>query len=109
MLLLTDHGTFYEWIPIEEYGKQDPKVLTLDQVEIGKEYVMLITNYSGLRRYVLGDIIVFTALEPRKIKVAGRTKYFIDMLGERVFLEHIEKTVFETCKKTGAIIAEYTV
>jgi len=109
MLLLTDHGTFYEWIPIEEYGKQNPKVLTLDQVEIGKEYVMLITNYSGLRRYVLGDIIVFTALEPRKIKVAGRTKYFIDMLGERVFLEHIEKAVFETCKKTDTIIAEYTV
>jgi phenylacetate-coenzyme A ligase PaaK-like adenylate-forming protein len=84
-------------------------VLTLQEVEIGKSYVMLLTNYSGLRRYVIGDIIVFTNLHPRKIKITGRTKYFIDMIGERVFLEHIEKAVFETCKQTNAVIAEYTV
>jgi len=109
MLLLINHGTFYEFIPLEEYGKQNPKVLTLQEVEAGKEYVMLITNYSGLRRYVIGDIIKFTNTKPWKIKITGRTKYFIDMIGERVFLEHIEKAIFETCKKTDAVIAEYTV
>jgi len=53
MLILTNHGTFYEFIPAEEYGKQNPKVLTLEEVNIGEEYVMLITTYSGLRRYVI--------------------------------------------------------
>jgi hypothetical protein len=53
MLLFTDHGTFYEFIPFQEYGKDNPTVLTLDQVELNKDYVILITNTSGLRRYVL--------------------------------------------------------
>lgn len=109
MLLLTNHGTFYEFIPLEEYGKEHPKVLTLQDVEIGKEYVLLITTCSGLRRYVIWDIIVFTNLTPWKIKITWRTKYFIDMIGERVFLSDIEKAVLETCKKTDTIIAEYTV
>lgn len=109
MLLLTNHGTFYEFISLEDYKKNINKVLTLQEVEVGKEYVMLITTCSGLRRYVIGDIIVFTNLKPRKIKITGRTKYFIDMIGERVFLGDIEKAVIETCKKTDAIIAEYTV
>lgn len=109
MLLLTNHGTFYEFIPLEEYKKNNYKAYTLQEVEVGKEYVMLITTCSGLRRYVIGDIIVFTNLAPRKIKITGRTKYFIDMIGERVFLSDIEKAITETCKKTDAIIAEYTV
>jgi hypothetical protein len=109
MLLLTNHGTFYEFIPLEEYKKNNYKAYTLQEVEVGKEYVMLITTCSGLRRYVIGDIIVFTNLTPRKIKITGRTKYFIDMIGERVFLSDIEKAITETCKKTDTIIAEYTV
>ncbi len=109
LLLLTNHGTFYEFIAREEYGLPHPTVVTLQDVQIGKEYVMLITNCSWLRRYVLGDVIVFTKLKPRKIKITGRTKYCIDMIGERMSLSYIEKAMLETCKKTGAIIAEYTV
>lgn len=109
MLLLTNHGTFYEFIPLEEYKKNNYKAYTLQEVEVGKEYVIILTTCSGLRRYVIGDIIVFTNLTPWKIKITGRTKYFIDMIGERVFLSDIEKAVNETCKKTDAIIAEYTV
>jgi hypothetical protein len=82
MYLLTDNGVFYEFIPTEEYGKSDPIVLTLNEVEIDKEYVLVITTNSGLRRYIIGDTIKFTSLHPRKIKVSGRTKYYIDLVGE---------------------------
>jgi phenylacetate-coenzyme A ligase PaaK-like adenylate-forming protein len=109
MLLLTDHGTFYEFISMDEYHCTNPKVVTLQEVEVNKEYAMLITNCSGMRRYDIGDIIVFTKLQPRKIKITGRTKYYIDMIGERVFLSDIEKAVIEACKRTDTIIAEYTV
>lgn len=109
MLLLVNHWTFYEFIPFEEYGKQNPKVLTLEEVNINEEYVMLITTYSWLRRYVIGDIITFTNLDPRKIKITWRTKYFIDIIGERLLLKHIEKAMMETTKKTDTIISEFTV
>ncbi len=109
MLLLTNHGTFYEFIALENYGTTNVPVLSLQEVELGKEYVIIITNCSGFWRYILGDVVVFTNLTPRKIKITGRTKYFIDMIGERMFLSHIEKAILETCKKTDTIIAEYTV
>lgn len=70
MLLFTKHGVFYEFIPFEEYGKENPKVLTLQDVEINKDYVILITNNSGLRRYVLGDTIKFTTLDPWRLKIS---------------------------------------
>jgi hypothetical protein len=109
MLLLTNHGTFYEFIALENYGTTNVPVLSLQEVELGKEYVIIITNCSGFWRYILGDVVIFTNLTPRKIKITGRTKYFIDMIGERMFLSHIEKAILETCKKTDTIIAEYTV
>ena len=71
MLLFTKHGVFYEFIPTEEYGKENPIVLTLNEVEIDKDYVIVITNNSGLRRYVLGDTIKFTTLNPWRIKISG--------------------------------------
>jgi len=109
MLLLINHGTFYECIPLDEYGKENPKVLTLEEVEIDKEYILLITTCSGLRRYVIGDVIRFTGVSPWRIKVAGRTKYFIDMIGERLSLDHIEKAILQTSKLTNTIITDYTV
>ncbi len=109
MLLLVNHGTFYEFIPLEEYGKENPTVLTLEEVEINKEYIVVITTCSWLRRYVIGDVVKFTNLKPRRIKVAGRTKYFIDMIGERLSLEHIEKALLQTSKATDVIVTDYTV
>ncbi len=109
MLLLINHGTFYEFIPMEEYGKANPKVLTLNDVEVNKEYIIVITTCSWLWRYVIGDVVRFTSLKPRKIQVAGRTKYFIDMIGERVSFEHIEKALLQTTKATNTIVTDYTV
>jgi hypothetical protein len=109
MLLLVNHGTFYEFIPLEEYGKENPKVLTLQEVDIDKDYIIVITTCSGLRRYVIGDVVKFTNLTPWRIKVVGRTKYFIDMIGERLSSEHIEKALLQTSKITNTIVIDYTV
>jgi len=107
MLLFTKHGVFYEFIPFEEYGRENPKVLTLRDVEVNKEYVILITNNSGLRRYVLGDTVRFTTVNPRRIKVSGRTKYYIDVVGECVTSDYTDRALLEACKKTDTIATDY--
>ncbi|HMS91562.1 MAG TPA: GH3 auxin-responsive promoter family protein [Candidatus Absconditabacterales bacterium] len=107
MLLFTNHGVFYEFIPAAEYGKEDPTVLTLNQVETNKDYVILITNNSGLRRYVLGDTVKFTTLNPWRIKVSGRTKYYIDVVGECVTSDYTDKALLEACKQTDTIATDY--
>lgn len=107
MLLFTNHGVFYEFIPAEEYGRENPTTLTLNQVEINKDYVILITNNSGLRRYVLGDTVKFTTLNPWRIKVSGRTKYYIDVVGECVTSDYTDKALLEACKQTDTIATDY--
>ena len=107
MLLFTNHGVFYEFIPFEEYGKEDPTVLTLKDIEVNKEYVIMITNNSGLWRYILGDTIRFTTLNPWRIKVSGRTKYYIDVVGECVTSDYTDKALLEACKNTDAIATDY--
>ena len=107
MLLFTKHGVFYEFIPTEEYGKENPIVLTLNEVEVGKEYVILITNNSWLRRYVLGDTVKFTTLKPWRIKISGRTKYYIDVVGECVTSDYTDRALLEACKKTDTIATNY--
>ena len=107
MLLFTNHGVFYEFIPFEEYGKENPTALTLKDVEIDKDYVIVITNNSGLRRYILGDTIKFTNLKPRRIKISGRTKYYIDVVGECVTSDYTDKTLLEACKQTDTIATDY--
>jgi len=107
MLLFTNHGVFYEFIPFEEYGKENPTTLTLKDVEIDKDYVIVITNNSGLRRYILGDTIKFTNLKPWRIKISGRTKYYIDVVGECVTSDYTDKALLEACKQTDTIATDY--
>ncbi len=109
MLLFTDHGTFYEFIPFQEYGKDNPTVLTLDQVELNKDYVILITNTSGLRRYVLWDTIRFTTLNPWRIKITGRTKYYIDVVGECVTADYTDRALLAASDKTWVHAYDYMV
>jgi hypothetical protein len=110
MLLLTDNWVFYEFIPKEEYGKDDPKVITLANVEKEKDYVLLITTNAWLRRYVIWDTIKFTETEPfYKIKITGRTKYYIDVVWEWTTVEYTDKAIIETCKKCNVIATDYTV
>ena len=110
MLLLTDNGVFYEFIPKEEYGKENPKIIILKDVEKDKEYVLVITTNAGMRRYIIWDTLKFTEIEPfYKIKITGRTKYYIDVVWEWTTVEYTDKAIMAACEKTSAIATDYTV
>jgi GH3 auxin-responsive promoter len=108
MLLFTDHGIFYEFMPVSEYGKKDPQTIGLQQVELGKNYAPVISTNGGLWRYLVGDTIQFTSLKPFKVKVSGRLKHFINAFGEEVIVDNTDKAVAIACEKTGAIVNDYT-
>lgn len=109
MWLAPDYGIFYEFIPKEEYGNDKPSVYTLDNVKTGVNYVVVITTNAGLWRYVIGDTVEFTSLNPHRIKITGRTKHFINIFGEEVVVHNTDKAIEEACKKTNASIVDYTV
>lgn len=108
MLLLLDNGIFYEFIPMEEFHSDSPKVVQLQDVEIGKNYAIVITTNGGLWRYVIGDTVKFTSKEPFRIIVSGRTKHYINAFGEELIIENAEEGLKRSCQATGAIIKEYT-
>ena len=108
MLLMLDMGIFYEFIPMNEFGKENPKVLSIKDVEIGKNYALVISTNAGLWRYIIGDTVKFTSLYPHKIKISGRTKHYINAFGEEVIIDNAEKALKIACEKSGAEIADYT-
>jgi hypothetical protein len=108
MLLFADHGIFYEFMPLEEYGKQFPKTIGLNKVELGKNYALIISTNGGLWRYIVGDTIQFTSLQPFRIKVSGRIKHFINAFGEELMVDNTDKAIAIACEQTGAIVNEYT-
>jgi hypothetical protein len=108
MLLMLDYGVFYEFIPMEEFGKENPKVLSIADVEVNKNYAIVITTNSGLWRYIIGDTIKFTSVFPHKIVITGRTKHFINAFGEEVIIDNAESALREACEKTNASVSEYT-
>lgn len=108
MLLMLDSGIYYEFIPADEWNLESPQTITLDEVEIGKNYAMLISTNGGLWRYMIGDTIEFTSTYPYLFKITGRTKNFINAFGEEVIIDNAEKALNAACKTTGAEIVEYT-
>lgn len=108
MLLYLDHGIFMEFMPFEEYGKENPQTVGLKDVETGKNYAPVISTNGGLWRYLLGDTIQFTTLYPFRIKVSGRLKHFINAFGEEVIVDNTDKAVSMACEKTDAIVNDYT-
>jgi hypothetical protein len=108
MLLLADNGVFYEFIPVEEWEKEHPKTVLLEEVETGKNYAILISANNGLWRYLPGDTVVFTRKYPHCFKISGRTKQFINTFGEEVMVGDAEKALSLTCDATAAVVAEYT-
>jgi len=109
MLLLPDHGIFYEFIPVEESKSKHPIVLPLQEVQINKTYELVITSNSGLWRYRIGDTVRFVSLNPYRIIVAGRTKQFINIMGEELMVHNAEKAMAEVCAKHKGIIKDFTV
>ncbi len=108
MLLFSDHGIFYEFMPVSEYGKKEPMTVGLQEVEPGKNYAPVISTNGGLWRYLLGDTIQFTDLKPFKIKVSGRLKHFINAFGEEVIVENADNAIAIASEKTGAVVNDYT-
>lgn len=108
LLLYTDHGIFYEFLPVEEYGKADPKTVGLKQVELNKNYAPVITTNGGLWRYLVGDTIQFTSLKPFKIKVSGRLKHFMNAFGEEVIVDNADKAIAIASTKTNSLVKDYT-
>jgi len=108
MLLFLDHGIFMEFIPPEEHAKKEPKTIGLDDVEPGKNYALVISTTGGLWRYLVGDTIQFTSLNPYRIKVSGRLKHYINAFGEEVIVDNTDKAIAIASKKTGAIVNDYT-
>jgi len=109
MLLLLDNGVFYEFLPMSEWDSEQPKTLLLHEVELGKNYALIITTNAGLYRYKIGDTIMFTSLNPYRIQITGRIKQFINVFGEEVMVANTDQAIAETCKKHHAIMKEYTV
>jgi hypothetical protein len=109
MLLMLDYGVFYEFIPMDEFGQDNPTVVPLEGVELNRNYAMVITTSCGLWRYIIGDTVMFTSKRPYKFIITGRTKYFINAFGEELIMDNAEKGLAYACEKTGAQVSEYTV
>jgi hypothetical protein len=108
MLLMLDYGIFYEFIQADKINSDSPGAYTLGEVEKGVNYALIISTNGGLWRYMMGDTIVFTCLDPYRFRISGRTKHFINVFGEEVIIDNADKALASACKVTGAAIAEYT-
>ena len=108
MLLMLDYGIYYEFMSMEEDGKDEADTITLAEVKLGVNYALIISTNAGLWRYKIGDTVQFTSLDPYRIKVSGRTKHFINAFGEELIVDNADNALKVACKKTGAVIKEYT-
>ncbi len=108
MTLFTEHGIFYEFMAAEEYGKPHPTTVGLDNVIINKNYALVISTTGGLWRYLVGDTIKFTSLDPYRIKVTGRVKHYMNAFGEEIIVDNSDKAIALASKKTGCVVIDYT-
>ena len=108
MMLMLDYGVFYEFIPMEEIENENPKIIPLADVEVNKNYAMVISTSCGLWRYLIGDTVKFTSTHPYKFIITGRTKHFINAFGEELMVDNAEKGLAIACRETGAQVLEYS-
>ncbi len=109
LLLMLDYGIFYEFIPMSEYKGENSMAVPLSKVKKEIDYALVITTNGGLWRYLIGDTIRFTSLDPYRIKITGRTKHYINVFGEELNIENVEDALKMTCEKTNSLVKEYTV
>ncbi|WP_140937681.1 GH3 auxin-responsive promoter family protein [Sphingobacterium lumbrici] len=108
LLLMLDYGIYYEFLPIENLEDEEPQTLKLDEVELGKNYALIISTNAGLWRYKIGDTIKFTSLYPYRFQISGRTKQYINTFGEEVIVDNAEHALEAACAATGACVKDYT-
>lgn len=109
LLLMLDYGIFYEFIPMDNFGKENQKIIRLSEVETNINYAVVITTNAGLWRYLIGDTIRFTSINPYRIKITGRTKHQINVFGEEVIIENTDNAITKACLATNAEVVDYTV
>lgn len=109
LLLMLDYGIFYEFIPMNTFGGLNQKVIRLAEVELHKNYAVVITTNSGLWRYLIGDTVRFTSLNPYRIRVTGRTKHHINVFGEELMIENTDMAIAKACQITNTEVVDYTV
>lgn len=108
MLLMVDYDVFYEFMPLDEIGRENPQVVPLTGIETGRNYAVIISTSCGLWRYMIGDTVRFTQKNPYKFVITGRTKQFINAFGEELIVDNAEKGLEKACAETGAQVSEYT-
>ena len=108
LLLMLDYGIFYEFISMDTYGSASQRVIPLEQVQVAKNYAIVITTNAGLWRYKIGDTVRFTSISPFRIKVTGRTKHHINVFGEELIIENAETALKQASKHTQCEILDYT-
>ncbi|MEJ7625556.1 MAG: GH3 auxin-responsive promoter family protein [Ferruginibacter sp.] len=108
MTLFTEHGIFFEFMPVEEYGKEIPITMGLDKVVVNKNYAIIISTSGGLWRYLVGDTVQFTSVNPYRIIVSGRLKHYMNAFGEEVIVDNSDKAIAMAAQKTKAIVTDYT-
>lgn len=109
MLLNTNSGIFYEFIPLSEIHNENPVRLTLKDVKIGENYALIISNNAGLWAYNIGDTVKFLSTEPYRLIVSGRTKHFISAFGEHVIVEEVESAILDAARENNVQLTEFTV
>lgn len=109
LLLMLDYGIFYEFIPMDTFGTLNQRVIRLAEVELNKNYAVVITTNSGLWRYLIGDTIRFTSLNPYRVRVTGRTKHHINVFGEELMVENTDMALAKTCEQLNCEVIDYTV
>ncbi|RZJ71367.1 GH3 auxin-responsive promoter family protein [Flavobacterium sp.] len=109
LLLMLDYGIFYEFIPMAVFGTTNEKAIRLADVELNKNYAVVITTNSGLWRYLIGDTVRFTSLSPYRIRITGRTKHHINVFGEELMVENTDAALAKACEITGVEVIDYTV
>ena len=108
LLLMLDYGIYYEFIPNKDFQEGKNEAIGLDRVQTGVDYALVISTNGGLWRYLIGDTIQFTSLEPFRVKIVGRTKHFINAFGEELMIDNTEEAFRIACEKTNATVLEYT-
>jgi hypothetical protein len=109
ILLMLDYGVFYEFIPMYKYRNGKTDAINLSEVELNRDYALIITTNGGLWRYVIGDVIKFTSLFPFRIKITGRTESYVNAFGEELMVHNTDTAISNTCKKFKCSIIDYTV
>jgi hypothetical protein len=108
LLLLLDHGIYYEFLPAAEFDSPDPRPIPLEAVEVGPTYALVISTSAGLWRYLVGDTVRFTSVRPYRVRITGRTKHFLNAFGEEVVIENAEAAVTAAAQATSVLVRDFT-